>query len=111
MLARPGFVALGRTSMYIGFFRGTFRALGLGTAWRAQVITVAAHGVARAGYQGPVGATGQHAEIILRGSWNDDFARTEAMSWTPLLRVVSECLPQRRQRAGGGCENGRQTRR
>ena len=78
--------------------------LGIRSAWETKAVSIAGHGLAKAGDKTgsprPAVTRGQLIELTQRRGWDDQVAVLIFLSWTFLLRIPSEALPLRRQRAG-----------
>ena len=91
--------------MYAAHLEKGCMLLGIGPDWETKTASIAGHRLAKAGDKTgsprPAVARGQLIEMIQRRGRDDQFAVLIFLSWTFLLRIPSEALPLRRQRAAG----------
>ena len=95
--------------MYAAHLEKGCMPLGIGPDWKTKTVPVAGHGLAKAGDKigspRPAITRRQLRDLMQRRGWDDRFAALIFLSWTSLLRIPSEALPPRRQRAGQGLES------
>ena len=95
--------------MYTAHLEKGCMLLGIGSDWKTRTVSAAGHGLAKAGDKTgsprPAITRGQLIELMQRRGWGDQFAVLIFLSWTFLLRIPSEALPLRRQRAGQDLES------
>ena len=95
--------------MYTAHLEKGCMFLGVGSGWKTKTVSIAGHGLAKAGdgtgSPRPAVTRGQLIELMRRRGWGDQFAILIFLSWTFLLRIPSEALPLRRERAAQDLES------